>query len=57
MCWKLRVSLGFIAQQAAACVQDIGVGFMFAPARSAMKHAIGPRRELGQRTIFNILGQ
>jgi anthranilate phosphoribosyltransferase len=38
-------------------VQELGVGFMFAPAHhSAMKHAIGPRRELGLRTIFNILG-
>jgi anthranilate phosphoribosyltransferase len=35
----------------------VGVGFMFAPAHhGAMKHAIGPRRELGVRTIFNVLG-
>lgn len=41
----------------ARCVTEIGVGFMFAPAHhGAMKHAIGPRRELGLRTIFNILG-
>jgi anthranilate phosphoribosyltransferase len=38
-------------------VNEIGVGFMFAPAHhSAMKHAIGPRKELAQRTIFNMLG-
>ena len=39
------------------CIEEIGVGFMFAPAHhSAMKHAIGPRKELAIRTIFNVLG-
>lgn len=39
------------------CLDEIGVGFMFAPLlHSAMKYAIGPRREIGIRTIFNILG-
>ena len=39
------------------CINEIGVGFLFAPAlHGAMKHAIGPRREIGIRTIFNILG-
>ena len=39
------------------CIEEIGVGFMFAPAHhSAMKHAIGPRKELAVRTIFNVLG-
>lgn len=39
------------------CIREVGVGFMFAPAfHSAMKHAIGPRRELGVRTVFNLLG-
>ena len=39
------------------CIMQIGVGFMFAPAHhSAMKHAIGPRKELAIRTIFNVLG-
>ncbi len=39
------------------CIEEIGVGFMFAPAHhSAMKHAIGPRKEMGLKTIFNILG-
>jgi len=51
------VSLDLEPGQVAACVEKIGVGFMFAPAHhSAMRHAIGPRREMGLRTIFNILG-
>ncbi len=44
-------------KQVAQCVEKVGVGFMFAPAHhSAMKHAIGPRKEMGARTIFNVLG-
>jgi len=51
------VRLGISPLQVARCVEQVGVGFMFAPAHhSAMKHAIGPRRELGVRTIFNLLG-
>lgn len=51
------VSLSLTTEQVARCVNEIGVGFMFAPAHhSAMKHAIGPRKELAQRTIFNMLG-
>jgi len=51
------VSLDLQPEQVAACVDRIGVGFMFAPAHhSAMRYAIGPRREMGLRTIFNILG-
>ncbi len=39
------------------CIEEIGIGFLFAPMlHPAMKHAIGPRREIGIRTIFNILG-
>jgi len=39
------------------CIDEIGIGFLFAPMlHPAMKHAIGPRREIGIRTIFNILG-
>lgn len=50
-------NLNLKPNQVALCVEELGVGFMFAPAHhSAMKHAIGPRRELGLRTIFNILG-
>lgn len=44
-------------EQVGRCITKSGVGFMFAPLHhSAMKHAIGPRRELGVRTIFNVLG-
>jgi anthranilate phosphoribosyltransferase len=51
------VRLDLSPQQVAACVANVGIGFMFAPAHhSAMRHAIGPRKELGVRTIFNILG-
>lgn len=43
--------------QVARCIRETGVGFMFAPLHhSAMKHAIGPRKEMGVRTIFNVLG-
>jgi anthranilate phosphoribosyltransferase len=43
--------------QVAACINAVGVGFLFAPQHhGAMKHAIGPRREMGVRTIFNLLG-
>jgi anthranilate phosphoribosyltransferase len=51
------VSLDLSAEQVARCVDETGVGFMFAPKHhGAMKHAIGPRREMGVRTIFNVLG-
>jgi anthranilate phosphoribosyltransferase len=40
-----------------ASIQQVGIGFLFAPAlHGAMRHAVGPRREIGVRTIFNILG-
>ena len=53
----LGVNLNVIPQQVESCINEIGIGFLFAPAmHSAMKHAIGPRREIGIRTIFNILG-
>ncbi len=53
----LGVNLDLSPGQVGACIQEIGIGFMFAPRfHPAMRHAIGPRRELGQRTIFNILG-
>ncbi|SDM76304.1 anthranilate phosphoribosyltransferase [Franzmannia pantelleriensis] len=45
------------AEQVARCIDQVGVGFMFAPMHhQAMRHAIGPRREMGVRTLFNILG-
>lgn len=51
------INLNITPEQVARCVKEIGVGFMFAPSHhSAMKHAIGPRKELGLRTIFNMLG-
>jgi anthranilate phosphoribosyltransferase len=53
----LGVDLGLTPAQVARCIQEVGIGFMFAPAlHGAMKHAIGPRREIGIRTIFNVLG-
>ena len=51
------VTLGLTPAQVADCVDAVGVGFMFAPSHhSAMRHAIGPRKELAMRTIFNLLG-
>ena len=51
------VNLDLTAEQVARCVESIGVGFLFAPKHhSAMKHAVGPRREMGVRTLFNLLG-
>jgi anthranilate phosphoribosyltransferase len=51
------VNLNISAEQVSQCIDEIGVGFMFAPLHhSAMKHAIGPRKEMAVRTIFNILG-
>ena len=51
------VNLDINAEQVKQCVEDIGVGFMFAPKHhGAMKHAIGPRKEMAVRTIFNVLG-
>ena len=51
------VNLDITPDQVAECVDKVGVGFMFAPRHHvAMKHAIGPRREMGVRTIFNVLG-
>lgn len=51
------VRLDLSAEEVARCVDTVGVGFMFAlNHHSAMKHAIGPRKELATRTIFNLLG-
>ncbi len=53
----LGVNIELPADRIGACVQEVGVGFLFAPMlHGAMKHAIGPRRELQVRTIFNMLG-
>lgn len=54
---KLGVNLDLTVEAVERCINQIGIGFLFAPAlHGAMKHAIGPRREIGIRTIFNILG-
>ncbi len=51
------VFLGLSPEQVGRCIQELGVGFMFAPAHhGAMKHAIGPRKEMALRTLFNMLG-
>lgn len=51
------VKLELTPVQIRQCIDTVGVGFMFAPLHhNAMKHAIGPRRELATRTIFNLLG-
>lgn len=51
------VKLSMTPESVAKCVESVGVGFMFAPGHhSAMKHVIGPRKEIGVRTIFNVLG-
>lgn len=51
------VNLELTPAQVAQCIETVGVGFLFAPKHhGAMKHAVGPRREMGVRTIFNVLG-
>lgn len=54
---ELGVNLDLTPQQVGQCVDEVGIGFLFAvKLHPAMRHAIGPRRQLGIRTIFNILG-
>nr|VFJ47347.1 MAG: anthranilate phosphoribosyltransferase [Candidatus Kentron sp. FW]VFJ60684.1 MAG: anthranilate phosphoribosyltransferase [Candidatus Kentron sp. FW] len=51
------VNLALQPTRVAHCIEEIGVGFLFAPGHhAAMRHAIGPRREMGVRTVFNLLG-
>jgi anthranilate phosphoribosyltransferase len=53
----LGVPLDLTPAHIAKSIETVGLGFMFAPAHhSAMKHAVGPRKDLGMRTLFNILG-
>jgi anthranilate phosphoribosyltransferase len=53
----LGINLALNPEQVAQCVNEVGIGFLFAPQlHGAMRYAIGPRREIGIRTIFNILG-
>lgn len=54
---RLGVNLDVTPEVVEECIRQAGIGFLFAPAlHGAMKHAIGPRKEIGIRTIFNILG-
>ncbi|MCP4488942.1 MAG: anthranilate phosphoribosyltransferase [Gammaproteobacteria bacterium] len=51
------VNLDITPEQVSQCIEKVGVGFLFAQKHhSAMRHAIGPRREMAVRTIFNVLG-
>lgn len=51
------INLELTPEQVGRCIDEIGVGFLFAPKHhSAMKYAIGPRKEMGVRTLFNLLG-
>ncbi len=51
------VNLNITPEQVAQCIKEVGAGFLFAiKHHGAMKHAIGPRKEMGVRTIFNVLG-
>jgi anthranilate phosphoribosyltransferase len=53
----MGVNLNLTPEQVAQAIDEIGVGFIFAPNfHPAMRYAIGPRRELGVRTVFNVLG-
>jgi anthranilate phosphoribosyltransferase len=53
----LGVNIDLEAEQMSQCLDEVGIAFLFAPkVHGAMKHAIGPRREIGVRTFFNILG-
>jgi anthranilate phosphoribosyltransferase len=54
---ELGVNLDLAPEQVGKCIDEVGIGFLFAPKmHPAMKYAIGPRRQIGVRTIFNILG-
>src|SRR5512135_518889 len=53
----LGVNLDLTPEQVGNAIDEVGIGFLFAPKfNPAMKYAIGPRKEIGQRTIFNVLG-
>lgn len=53
----LGVNISLTPEQVKDCIENIGIGFMFAQAfHKSMKHAAGPRKELGIKTVFNILG-
>ncbi|CAK0748114.1 Anthranilate phosphoribosyltransferase [Gammaproteobacteria bacterium] len=51
------INLELTPEQVAICIEQVGVGFLFAPRHhGATRHAVGPRREMGIRTLFNLLG-
>jgi anthranilate phosphoribosyltransferase len=53
----LGVNLALAPERVAQAIDEIGIGFLFAPSlHPAMRYAVGPRRELGVRTVFNVLG-
>ncbi|NPV26634.1 MAG: anthranilate phosphoribosyltransferase [Firmicutes bacterium] len=53
----LGVKVTILPEQVERCLEEIGIGFLFAPTfHEAMKHAVAPRREIGIRTVFNLLG-
>jgi anthranilate phosphoribosyltransferase len=53
----LGVPLDLTPEQVGECIDRVGIGFLYAPMlHSAMRHVIGPRREIGMRTLFNLLG-
>ena len=57
VCEALGINLDLAPEEVAGCIREHGIGFLFAPAlHGTMRHAVGPRREIGIRTIFNILG-
>ena len=54
---SLGVKLDIDSSDVEKCIQEVGIGFLFAPLfHGAMKYAAGPRKEIGLRTIFNVLG-
>ncbi len=54
---QMGVRIDLPPEQVEECVNELGIGFLFAPVfHGAMKHALGPRQEIGVRTIFNLLG-
>jgi len=53
----LGLNLDLAPEQVGGAIEEVGIGFLFAPKfNPAMRHATGPRKEIGQRTIFNVLG-
>ena len=54
---KLGVKIDVTSSDVERCIQEVGIGFLYAPLfHGAMKYAAGPRREIGLRTIFNLIG-